>query len=479
MSEKELVLSVYPADGMTGRTKIKTHHSEITRENVVKVVSDALSVHAKNRREIQYLYDVYRNKQDIRTKEKIVRPEINNKVVVNIANQIVTFKSSFFLSAPPQYVSAAGDNKTSSDVERLNAYMRSEGKDSKDKQIVDWMHICGVGVRFVLPDARGKEEGSPANIITLDPRNAFVIYFGGVGEKSLAGVIRQKDDDGRWMSCVYTTNHYYEIKGNEIVRDAPSYLGRIPIIEYLNNEVRMGAFEVVMPILNAINTLQSNRIDNIVDFVNAFDVFQNCEIDEKSYKELTTGGKAIQIKTSAPGMEAKVYRITSELNQSGVQTIIDDLYESVLTVCGMPNRNGGSSTSDTGVATIFRDGWNDAESRAKDTEKLWEQAEREFLKIFLFISSVKSDLNLKPWDIKIEHTRNNLSNIQSRMQVLCEGLNNPKIHPKFPWIFAGIQNAEQWYRMSEEYAESQEKVPVVPQPTSNPGGESAEQAEKP
>ena len=41
-------------------------------------------------------------------------------------------------------------------------------------------------------------------------------------------------------------------------------------------------------------------------------------------------------------MEAKVYRIASELNQTNTQTIVDDLQDAYLTICGMPNRNGGS-----------------------------------------------------------------------------------------------------------------------------------------
>ena len=51
-------------------------------------------------------------------------------------------------------------------------------------------------------------------------------------------------------------------------------------------------------------------------------------------------------------MEAKVYRIASELNQTNTQTIVDDLEDAYLTICGMPNRNGGSSTSDTGQAVF-------------------------------------------------------------------------------------------------------------------------------
>ena len=204
--------------------------------------------------------------------------------------------------------------------------------------------------------------------------------------------------------------------------------------------------------------IESNRLDSIQDFVNAFDVFQNCELEDGQYKELAKGGMAITIKSVQPGMEAKVYRIASELNQTNTQTIVDDLEDAYLTICGMPNRNGGSSTSDTGQAVIYRDGWSAAESRAKDTEKTWERSEREFLRLVLYICRETGDLGLQLSDIKPEFTRKNLSNIQSKAQVLAEMLNNSKIHPKLAFQYSGLfSDPEEAYRISQSYYEEQQR----------------------
>ena len=452
----EKTLSCWPADGLHGRRRIFSDKKVITPENVVSVVETALGYHWKNRMEEQYLLDYFRGKQDIRLKEKQVRPEINNKVMVNRANEIVTFKTAYLLGEPVQYVSNGGEDSVSAQVNTLNEFMRAESKDTKDKEIADWMHICGVGVRMVLPDEEGEEEGSPVSIYTLDPREAFVIYHSGVGHKRLAGVLRQRDENGVWYSCVYTRDWYYEIKNGQIEKQEARTVPYIPIVEYPNNESRMGAFEVVIPILNAINTIESNRVDSIQDFVNAYDVFQNCEIDDDAYKALSAGGMAIQIK-GAPGMEAKVYRIASELNQTNTQTLVDDLYDTALTICGMPNRNGGSSTSDTGTAVIYRDGFAEAESRAKDTEKTFIRSEREFLRVVLYICRNTADLDLQLSDIKPEFTRKNLSNVQSKAQVLAEMLNNSKIHPKLAFEYSGMfTDSEQAYRMSMSWYEEQQ-----------------------
>lgn len=456
MLENTNQISCWPDDGLHGRHVAYTNRKTITPENVADVVGKAMVIHMRNAAETEYLYGYYRGRQDIRLKEKVVRPEINNKVMVNRANEIVTFKTAYLLGEPVQYVSNGGDDAVSAKVNRLNEFMRSESKDTKDKEIADWMHICGVGVRMVLPDEEGEEDGSPVCIYTLDPRDAFVIYYSGVGHKPLAGVLRQWDEDGKPYQCVYTREWYFEIAGGEIKKQEARTIPYIPIIEYPNNDARMGAFEVVLPLLNAINTVESNRVDSIQDFVNAFDVFQNCELEEGHYAELAKGGMAIQIK-GMQGMEAKVYRIASELNQTNTQTLVDDLYDTALTICGMPNRNGGSSTSDTGTAVIYRDGFAEAESRAKDTEKTFIRSEREFLRIVLYICRNTADLDLQLSDIKPEFTRKNLSNIQSKAQVLAEMLNNSKIHPKLAFEYSGMfTDSEQAYRMSMSWYEEQQ-----------------------
>ena len=121
----------------------------------------------------------------------------------------------------------------------------------------------------------------------------------------------------------------------------------------------------------------------------------------------------------------------------------------------MPNRNGGSSTSDTGSAVIMRDGWSAAEARAKDSERMFKKSEKKFLKIVLKICGDLADLNLNLSALEIRFTRRNYENITEKANVLVTMLNNPNIAPQLAFTHCGLFSDPQLaYRMSMEYKEA-------------------------
>ena len=85
-----------------GRTVIYTGAKTIDDGNICDELAAALSVHAVNRNEIQYLYDYRRGKQPILGRTKEIRPEICNRVVENRADEIVTFKAGYQTAEPCQ-----------------------------------------------------------------------------------------------------------------------------------------------------------------------------------------------------------------------------------------------------------------------------------------------------------------------------------------------------------------------------------------
>lgn len=413
-----------------GRTEIITPVEEITRNNVCDVLGKALLVHQTNSFQIDYLYRYMKGDQPILTRTKKVRPEICNKIVENHAAEITQFTSGYFLGEPLTYVRRGERGQSSNEITTLNDFMFFENKASRDKEIATWMAIGGVGYRMVLPRKNATEDDAPFMLDTPDPRYTFVVYNAGFGKRRMMGVREvykeQADKSLKATYCGYTRDYYFEVEDGVLKKWEAHSLGDIPIFEYRLNMARMGSFEPAVPLLDAINTIMSNRVDGIEQFIQSFLKFKNCEIDDAGIKKLQELG-AIIVK-STQGVDSDVDIVSQELNQAQTQTLVDYIYEQVLVICGMPTTTkGGASTSDTGAAVFLRDGWSQCEARAKDTELLFEESERSFLRLALsIIRTVVKEFNLSLREVDYKFTRrqhdNLLTKTQSLMQMLEAGL---------------------------------------------------------
>ena len=452
---------------MFGRRVIKTSVTHITPENVVDVLLKALSIHALNRSEIDYLWEYYKGKQPILHRQKEVRPEITNRIVENRANEIVSFKVGYLCGEPIQYVGKNGSEEITQGITRLNELMFAEDKAAQDQEIVEWQMICGTAYRLVLPDEKGEEDEAPFELYTLDPRDTFVVYSNEIGNKPVMAVKYSKDDNEITHYSIYTENMYYLVEDGILKESTPHALDMIPIFEYPANNARLGSFEIVLPLLDTLNNITSNRMDGIEQVIQAFIKFINCDISKEEYEEFLQLG-AIKVK-SVDGANADVGVVTTDLNQSQTQTLKEDCYNAILTICGMPNRNGGTSTSDTGAAVLLRDGWSLAEARAKDSENMFKKSEKKMLKLVLRICRELSDLNLGLKDIELQFTRRNYENIQSKSQVLVSMLQNNKIHPLLAFQHSGLFiDPERAYAMSLKYYEEEQAKLVEQTPTPDP-----------
>ena len=441
---------------MYGRRVITTDVDEITAENIVEVLDEAMKLHEKNRSEIDYLWKYFKGEQPILQRSKAVRPEICNRIVENRANEIVSFKVGYLCGEPIQYVGRTCEETVTKGVGTLNEYMFLVDKPALDQEVVEWDMICGTANRMVLTNDTydADSDDAPFEMYTLDPRDSFVVYSNDVKRKRMLGVKYNTDDFGQKTYSAYTDGMYFTIKDGKVTEQKAHALGVVPIIEYPANNARLGAFEIVLPLLDAINNIESNRMDGIEQFVQAFVKFINCDITKEDFEALKDLG-AIKVKSS-DGQNADVDIVTNELNQQQTQTLKDDAYQAVLTICGMPNRNGGSSTSDTGSAVLLRDGWSLAESRAKDSELMFKRSEKEVLRLVLKLCNGLADLDLRLKDIDMKFTRRNYDNIQSKSQVLVSMLQQPKIHPQLAFTHCGLfSDPESAYTMSNEYYEDQ------------------------
>jgi SPP1 family phage portal protein len=266
-------------------------------------------------------------------------------------------------------------------------------------------------------------------------------------------------DFNQKVHSVYTKDWYFEIADEQILKSQPHVLGMVPIFEYPANRARLGAFEVALPLLDALNEVESNRLDDVEQFVNSFLALLGGTIDDETAKKLDEH----KMLCLPEGVDAKY--LSAALQQNDIQVLSDNLYSAVLTICGIPNRNGGSSTSDTGSAVIMRDGWESAEAQMKSVELEFKRSEKEFLRLVLRILRDMTGLELNLRNVEIKFSRRNYDNLQTKSQVLTTLLNSPKVHPQLAFVHSGLfLDPESAYLQSKEYWEANEAKAVEEPP---------------
>ena len=419
---------------MFGRAVIYTDVSSVTAENVCDVLSKALTVHAQNRSQIDYLYDYYKGKTPILNKVKEVRPTINHQICENRANEIVNFKTGYCFGEPIQYIQRGENESLVKAIDALNDFMFSLNKSNADRRLADWMHIAGTAYRMALPYKGNDEDEPPFEFYVLDPRDTFVVYSSGIGNRPMMCVKYVLKENKLPVYSIYTDGMYYEIEEGNITKAQAHTLGMLPIIEYPANDARLGAFEIVLPLLDALNEVQSNRLDDIVQYVNSFLALLGGAIDEQQLKNLDE----YKMLCLPQGVDAKY--LSAAMKQGDIQTLADAIRHSVLSICGVPSQSGESaSTSDTGSAVILRGGWEQAEARAKSTEQEFKCSEKKFLKLILRILRDTAGTPLKLHDIEIKFTRRYVDNITTKAQALQQLLTSG-IAPKVAIATCGLWN---------------------------------------
>ncbi|MBQ9342775.1 MAG: phage portal protein [Clostridia bacterium] len=427
-SNENMILHAAPARVMRGRKQLFTNEMYVTDGNVLKILNDVLSIHQQNREDEKYLEKYNRGIQPVLDRVKKVNGEINNKIVVNHANQIVTFKTAEFAGEPIQYVSRSSAEGIPQKVADLNSLMVSEGKQSKDMELAYNLFTYGVGYRLVIndrkPSASDLFDEAPFEIYTPDPRNTFVVRLNDVSRRVLMGVtyVFLDDTETKVRYTVYTDNVTYTIDGTlltaaRIVDRTVHNFGMVTLIEYPCNPLYMGAFEVVLPLLDAINTTQSNRLDGIEQFIQAVMVFEGVDITREQFLELKDLG-ALKLPPAMDGRTSRVYYLNEQLDQTQTQTLVDDMYQTVLEIVGMPSQgNGNSSDSSNNGAMIVKNGWWNAEARSLETEGMWKAAETEFLKIILKICNDADVLTgLKVSDVEPKFGRRSYEDLLVKTQ---------------------------------------------------------------
>lgn len=429
-----------------GRKLILTDESVITADNIISVVSKAYLDHQENVLDEIFLFNYERGQQPILDRKKAIRSEINETLVENNAAKIVDTHVGYCFSNPITLVQRA---KIESDkdaeegevddkkVAMLNKMLQEQAKASKDLQLARNLFICGIGYQMILPIRKKLKNRrfSPFEIMVPNPLTTFVVYSNDVYREPVLGCTYFVHEDGRITLTAFTEDLIYEVVRNKTGpneweltnRITPNMLNMIPIVEFALND-RMGIFEKAIPILDAINLIDSDRINDIMQHVQSLLWMHNCSIDGEGKKNIVDGDGVIMTKSSGDtAKEAKIVYLNQTLNETEVQKLVDHLLSSLEQITATPSWKEASGGSTTGAMQLSN-GWQCLEISAKTIEQLF--VEPELMLLDLAINVIKQskdsfngikDIDLA--DIEVRFCRTKTYDLVSKTNALVSLIN--------------------------------------------------------
>lgn len=316
--------------------------TNIDRSMILRLISKHYSIRApKILKNVGY----YFGKHAIMNREKKFKNQPNNKIMVNHAKDISDTATGYFLSNPITFKKNTEDGN----IDKLTgAFVDAETDDTDSCNAIN-MSRAGVAYEYVYLC----EHESKLMTKTLDPLSTFKVFDASIEQHELFSVyysIEKDDSTDRFniIATVTTENYVTRIgitcneefeKGefSELGEPYPHFLGEDPIIEYRNNMDCIGDYEQQISLIDAYNTLCSDRINDKEQFIDAVLVVYGALLgddDEEATKALQAIRKNGVMELPS---DARSEYLTRTFDENAVETLKRSIKEDIYSLSRVPN----------------------------------------------------------------------------------------------------------------------------------------------
>jgi SPP1 family phage portal protein len=369
-------------------------------ELLVKCISNHSSVLDRYSK----LNDYYDGKHEILNRV-FDNPNIpNNKIVANHAEYITDMAVGYVFGCPVSY---SGDG-----ADELNDIFTQIDEDSHNNELAIDMSILGIGYELLFMN---DDEIPFPELAVSSPFNTFLVCDTTVKHKPMFAVTYYEKLDINDTKLGYDVNVYTDTEIihyflTDLSSTSPEekeredhFFGLVPIIEYKNNKKIKGDFEGVISLIDAYDKLQSDRVNDKEQLVDAFLVIIGQSLGDTKDEVSDTAkylmeNKIIELED---GTDAKW--LVKQLNEDQVEVlkkaIKDDIHEFSKTPCLTDENFVGNAS---GVAMKYK--LLGFEQLGKTKERYFKQGIRQRLKLMSNIENIRAK-NIDPNNIDIAMKR--------------------------------------------------------------------------
>ena len=356
------------------------------------LIKKAIDYNEKRRTRFNTLDDYYMGEHVITTREK-QETLMNNKLVTNHAKYITDMMVGYLLGNPVDY--QVNDGVDIQPI--LDAYKR-QTMENTDVEIAKECSIFGIKYEYVYAD----EDANPCSV-GLDVRNTIIIYDNSLVHNKMYAINyrpifdNSNDTEPAYYDVIALTDKEiikYELKSKgsiaqEISRE-PHAFGAVPVIEYKNNKEYLGDFEPVISLIDAYNLIQSDRVNDREQLVDAILCFYGMKFDADQMVELKEKRALSNIPT-----DGKVEFLTKAINEGDVDVLRKTIEADIHKISMVPNMSDQNFVGNaSGVAIRYK--LLAFEQAVKNKERFFEKSLMERFKLYNNFLVVKSKMKEVP-----------------------------------------------------------------------------------
>lgn len=318
----------------------------VSKESVltVSIIKSAIEYNEKERDRYNKLERYYKGDHDILYRVKAPTQK-NTRIVVNHANYIVDTTVGYLLGNPVEYQVNDGYN-----IDPVIDLYKKQTIADTDHEIAKDLSVFGVQYELVYNkdnDVKSKD---------IDVRNCVCVYDDTVEHNKLFGIIYKKSDkkDKYEDVVVYDSNFKYQCSNGSgelfIGKKETHKFGAVPIIEYRNNSENMGDFEQVISLIDGYNLLQSDRVNDKEQLVEAILVGYNVNLEKQQMQELLENRTMFGLP-----LDSKVEYLIKAMDEGQVDILRQTLEQDIHKIAKVPNMSDENFVGNaSGVAIRYK-----------------------------------------------------------------------------------------------------------------------------
>lgn len=375
---------------------------EMTGEKIKEVIKQHKVLVAR----YQALKNLYVGEHPILAQDPKPATKPDNRLVANFARYIVDTFNGYFMGIPVKTVS---DNQVVSDyiqmVERYNDI------DDLNADLSKKCDIYGHAFELLYLD-----EEAQVGITQIAPDECILVRSTSIREEPLYGIRYTTNADGETVGTISDSQSikYFVIKAGEvqIVDEKENFFHAVPIIEYVENEERVGAFEWVEYLINAYNKALSEKANDVDYFADAYMKILGAKLDEKVLAQIRDYRIINLEKTSGDGQ--LVVDFMQKPNADATQeNLLERIEKLIFHLSMVPNINDEKFGTASGIALQYK---------LQSMSNLANTKERKFVKGFNRRYDLISQLpnsKIRPDDlvgIEYKFTRNIPANVRDEAE---------------------------------------------------------------